>query len=153
MKTTAAYHLLNEALRYLLIFLFVYTGVSKLLDHASFETALLLSPLLRPHAAFLVIAVPVVELVVAAMLLTVTYRRAGFVSSLLLMASFTGYIAYMIVFIPHLPCSCGGILQQLSWRNHLLFNAVLTIWIALALYAQTTHQLFIAINRTNRKPV
>ncbi len=35
---------------------------------------------------------------------------------------FAGYIGYMLVFVKHLPCSCGGVLQGLSWGQHLLFN-------------------------------
>jgi hypothetical protein len=28
----------------------------------------------------------------------------------------------MLVFIKHPPCSCGGVLVRLSWRQHVLFN-------------------------------
>jgi len=38
----------------------------------------------------------------------------------------------MITYTPNLPCSCGGVLQQMTWNQHLIFNVVFTL---LALFA------------------
>jgi hypothetical protein len=44
---------------------------------------------------------------------------------------FTIYVGLMISFAPHLPCSCGGVIKQMSWKQHLTFN---TFFTALALF-------------------
>ncbi len=144
---------INTVTRYLLIFLFTYTGLSKLIDHDNFLTSLLLSPLIRNQALILVWLVPVVELLIVALLLSDKYRQTGLACSLILMTVFTVYVAYMILFIKHLPCSCGGVIKELSWSNHILFNSFFILLITISLLFATNHQFFIAINRTSRKPV
>jgi hypothetical protein len=44
-----------------------------------------------------------------------------------LMVSFTIYIIATLTFSKHIPCSCGGIIAQLSWKQHILFNTVFII--------------------------
>jgi hypothetical protein len=44
-----------------------------------------------------------------------------------LMLIFTFYIAYMIGFAAQLPCSCGGVLKEMSWKQHLFFNIGFTL--------------------------
>jgi len=145
--------ILNTVTRYLLIFLFTYTGISKLIDHDNFYTSILLSPFIHNHAVIIAWLIPVVELLIVALLLSNKYRQTGLVSSLILMIVFTVYIAYMILFIKYLPCSCGGVIKELSWSNHILFNSFFILLISVSLLFTTQHHLFIAINRTSRKPV
>lgn len=144
---------LNIVTCYLLIFLFTYTSVSKLIDHNTFEATILQSPIIKHQGAIIAWLVPVFELLIVAMLLLNKYRQAGLLFSLLLMTMFTVYIAYMILFVPNLPCSCGGILKELSWSNHLLLNSLFIVLILISLLSITRHKIFIAINRTSRKPV
>jgi hypothetical protein len=49
-------------------------------------------------------------------------RKLGLYISLGLMMAFTGYISYMMIFIPDLPCSCGGVISKMTWGQHLIFN-------------------------------
>lgn len=138
---------------YVLVFLFTYTAISKLIGHVSFLSSILQSPLIRYQATWLSWLIPVIELLIVAMLLFDKYKNRGLQFSLVLMTIFTLYIAYMVLFVPHLPCSCGGILQQLSWSNHILLNSAFIILIIASLLSNTKHKLFIAINRISRKPV
>lgn len=138
---------------YSLIFLFTYTGINKLIDHNTFETTLLQSPVIRSQAAILSWLIPITELFTVFLLLLNKYKQSGYLFSLILMAIFTCYIAYMMLFIPQLPCSCGGILKELSWSNHLLLNSFLILLILVSLLSNTKQKLFIAINRESRKPV
>lgn len=110
----------------LFIFLFVYTALSKLQHFNSFRAILSKSPLIGNTSEVVAWALPVTELIVALMLLFSPTRRIGLYSSLLLMSVFTIYIAYMILYVPHLPCSCGGVLKYMSWKEHLVFNSVFT---------------------------
>ncbi len=138
---------------YLLIFLFTYTGISKLIDHDTFYSSILQSPIIRGQAIYISWAIPAIELLIVIMLLSERYRQAGLLFSLLLITVFTAYITYMILFIPNLPCSCGGVLKELSWSNHLVFNSVFILLILVSIFSYSRNKLFIAINRISRKPV
>ncbi|MEO6134153.1 MAG: MauE/DoxX family redox-associated membrane protein [Ginsengibacter sp.] len=143
----------NSFTFYLLIFLFTYTGISKMLDHATFEVTLLQSPLAKNYRTIISWTVPVIELITVGFLLIEKSRRMGLWLSLFLMVVFTFYIGYMILFIPNLPCSCGGILKELSWRNHLLLNGLILISIFISLASLNNYKFFTAINRQSRIPV
>jgi putative oxidoreductase len=142
-----------EIIAALLIFLFVYTGVSKLNEQNSFRAVLSRSPLIGSTANLLSWLLPILELITAALLLIPFFRKAGLVVSLGLMTIFTGYIAYMIIFTPHLPCSCGGVLKQMTWKQHLWFNVFFTGLSAAAYWLYQHNKLFVATNRNSRTPV
>ena len=114
--------LLVDIITGLLILLFVYTAVSKWLTYDSFKGVLQTAPLLRPFAATLAWAIPVSEIAVSFLLSLPCYRLLGLYASLGLMALFTLYLAFMLLYSPHLPCSCGGVISQFTWQEHLLFN-------------------------------
>ena len=116
------------------IFLFTYTALSKLIEHDLFRNTLNKSPLIGPYAGIVSIALPITELIVAGLLFFPKTKLAGLFSSLLLMLLFTGYLSYMILFTKDLPCSCGGVLQQLSWQQHLWFNIFFTVLAGLGIY-------------------
>lgn len=42
--------------------------------------------------------------------------------SFVLLLVFTGYIALMYRTSDNLPSSCGGILEKMSWHQHMYFN-------------------------------
>lgn len=108
------------------ISLFLYTGISKLQTYDLFVEQLGESSLLAPAAGWISWALPVAEFVVAFLLLIPRYRLMGFFASLTLMILFTGYIVAIFLFSKELPCSCGGIIQDLSWGEHLVLNLTLT---------------------------
>lgn len=108
------------------IFLFVYTATAKLADHEKFEVVLNASPLIGSFASWVSWLVPFTEIFIAFLLLRPGTRHMGFAGSFLLMLFFSFYIAWMLLFSPHLPCSCGGIIGQLNWREHLIVNLLLT---------------------------
>jgi hypothetical protein len=66
---------------------------------------------------------PGVELIIAVMLLVPKTRLAGLWSSVGLMFLFTAYVFTIPMFFDHnKPCSCGGIISNLSWEQHFWFN-------------------------------
>ncbi|HWI93523.1 MAG TPA: MauE/DoxX family redox-associated membrane protein [Flavisolibacter sp.] len=136
-----------------LIFLFVYTASSKFLHLPAFKSFFTKQYLFKPHAATLAIAIPLIEMAVAALLFFPASRQAGIFSAAVLMTIFTLYIAVMLAFASALPCSCGGVIQTLSWKWHLALNVSITVvsWLAFAWCAPPKN--FIAINRSSRKPV
>lgn len=113
----------------LYILLFTYAAVSKLLDYQQFNVQLGQSPVLAAYADIIVWAVPFGEIVISLMLFFTRFRLIGLFASFFLMVMFTAYIIVILNFSDHVPCSCGGILEQLGWTEHLIFNGV---FIALA---------------------
>lgn len=153
MKSSFAYTWIVEITAALFILLFVYTGITKLADQSSFRAVISRSPLIGQWATFLSWALPIFELLAALLLFFPKTKKLGLWIALGLMVVFTGYISYMLLFSDHLPCSCGGVLQQLTWLQHLEFNIIFTLLSALSIWFYTKHQRFIAINRNSRTPV
>jgi hypothetical protein len=49
-------------------------------------------------------------------------RLFGLYSSISLLTLFTGYLVVMIKSYTTLPCTCGGVISEMTWPQHLLFN-------------------------------
>lgn len=109
------------------IFLFVYTALSKLYTHKLFTQTLEETPLIGGIGIYIAIAIPAMELATSLLLLIPRTRRWGLYSALTLMIVFTLYIGYMIVFTPNHPCTCGGVIEKMTWTQHLVFNIVFTL--------------------------
>lgn len=105
------------------IILFVYASSAKLLDYYNFQFGLSESPYIAPFASILSWGVPVSELVIAAFLIIPALRLTGLYASFILMSLFTIYIAAMLLFGSEIPCSCGGVLEEMSWGAHIVFNS------------------------------
>lgn len=124
----------------LTILLFMYTGVSKLLEYDKFVFQMRLAPLSLMYSWAPIIAwvVPTVELILVVLLYLDRTRLLGMVGSFLLMMSFQGYIIWIkLLHIQtgvKLPCTCGGIISKMSWTTHLLFNAVFVFLLGLSIY-------------------
>ena len=108
----------------LLVLLFSYTAFSKFLDHGNFAVLLYKSPLFtfKPLAILVSWFVPVMESVIVLGLLT-SFRLKALYASVILLFLFELYIMGMVLSGLHLPCSCGGVIAQLSWKAHIPFNA------------------------------
>jgi hypothetical protein len=119
MKTNAAFFI-----SILLIFLFAYTGSSKLLDSKGFAAVLSEIPLIGRGAGIVAILLPLAELLIVLLLLFEKTRLIGLYASLALLLLFTVYLVYMVLAVPKLPCSCGGVIGTMSWKQHIVFNAV-----------------------------
>lgn len=116
-----------EIISALFILLFVYTGISKFQEIDSLEYALRDYPFIGNYSIFISWALPSIELLVAALLLIPRLRLMGLYGSLVLMSSFTLYLIIMFSFTNASPCTCGGMLQKLSWPQHLIFNVIMVI--------------------------
>lgn len=111
-----------EIISFLFIFLFVYAAISKLIDYQKFWVQLGQSPLLTAHANWVVWVIPSSEILISLMLAFSRWRLIGIYASFSLMVMFTTYIIAITKFSEYVPCSCGGVLQRLTWNQHLLFN-------------------------------
>src|SRR5690349_9615305 len=111
-----------EIISSLFILLFIYTAVSKLIDFKHFRDTLKSAPLIRENGKILVWLIPSSEIVVSTLLFFPNTRKTGLWGSLLLMLGFTGYLTYMIFFSDVRPCSCGGVIEKMTWNQHFIFN-------------------------------
>lgn len=111
----------------LYILLFVYAAVSKLLDFENFQVQLGQSPLLSAFAKYVALAVPIIELIIAILLIFPKYRLVGLFASFSLMILFTAYIYIILNYSSFVPCSCGGILEKFGWMEHLIFNILFVL--------------------------
>ncbi len=119
---------------YLFVFLFLYAAVSKLLDFETFTVQLAQSPLLSAYAGTVAILVPSIEILLAVLLIIPRFRFPALIGCFGLMVMFTAYIFIILNFSDFVPCSCGGVLEKLSWTQHLIFNLVFIVLAALALF-------------------
>jgi hypothetical protein len=112
-----------ETISALLIMLFLYASVSKFLDFKTFIGEMNNQPLPNSWTPFLVWAIPLSEIAIATALIFERTRLAGLYTSLVFMIIFTLYAgAILLHFFSYVPCSCGGVISKLNWRQHLVFN-------------------------------
>jgi putative oxidoreductase len=126
---------LNVIASSVLILLYSYTAMSKLIGYEVFEANLSRSPLMGPGANTIAWVLPAAELIVVLLLFFEATRKTGLYASLFLLVLFTSYLLYMILFVDNLPCSCGGVLSKMSWQQHIWFNLFFILLNVLALLA------------------
>jgi uncharacterized membrane protein YphA (DoxX/SURF4 family) len=122
----------------LYILLFVYAAVSKLLDFENFQVQLGQSPLLSAFAGLIAWLIPIIELILALLLFFPKWRLIALFAAFSLMVMFTAYIYIILNYSSFVPCSCGGILEKLSWTEHLIFNAVFLMLAAAGILIQAS---------------
>lgn len=111
----------------LLMILFLYTGISKLAEYLVFKEQIAESPLLAKFASFIAVLLPITEFGATILLIVPRWRLKGFFASLTLMILFTLYIVAILSFNEHIPCSCGGVIALLSWKQHIIFNGLFIV--------------------------
>jgi len=72
--------------------------------------------------------------VLAVLLIIPVYwiKRPALWASTLLMGVFTLYLSLMIKFVEKKLCHCGGVIESMGWKTHIVFNF---IWLIAGLYA------------------
>ena len=122
-----------EIIALLFVILFLYTGIAKLMDYSVAKEQIGLTPLFAPIAKEIVIFLPILEIITAVLLFIPRTRRVGLYSTLILLFAFTGYVIYILTYNDTLPCTCGGVLEQMSWTQHIIFNTGCIIFAIIAI--------------------
>ncbi len=141
---------------FLLIFLFVYTAVSKLGDIPGFSADMQNQPLPAMLKNNLIWVLPASELLAAGLLVFDKTRLTGLFVSLILMLTFTLYVAMVLLNVfEYVPCSCGGVISSLSWWQHLVFNLFFSVLALIGILSFPVPGQFINIKqklfRANKK--
>lgn len=115
--------LIVEIIVALLILMFLYAAISKLLEYNKFVFDMGNQPFPNWTTPFLVWGVPISEFLIVALLPFERTRKIGLWASTILMSIFTLYIVLILLKVfPYTPCSCGDVIDKLSWTQHLYFN-------------------------------
>jgi len=125
-----------ESVAILFVTLFLYTGISKLMDYSVFKEQIATSPFLAPMAQNIARLIPWIEFLVVMLLIIPRWRVKGMYASFILMVLFTSYIIAILIFNKRVPCSCGGVLEQLSWKQHIIFNGIFMMMALLGIAVQ-----------------
>lgn len=136
------YRIVPRIIALLYILLFVYAATSKLIDFKHFRVQLGLSPYISNLADWIVWILPMVEYAIALLFLFPKYTIHALYASLFVMTAFTAYLFIVLNFSDNIPCSCGGILETLSWKAHLIFNILfmLLALIGILMAHKVSHQ-------------
>lgn len=112
----------------MLVGLFMYTGASKFIDIPDFTRDINNQPFPNSYTPYIVWGLPALELLIAASLMFDITRMAGLYASLVLLLTFTIYAVLVLFhFFERVPCSWGGVIKQVNWQQHLVFNLFFVI--------------------------
>ena len=114
---------LLESISALLIMLFLYASISKFLDFRLFTRQMYNQPFPNSWTPFIIWFVPLLEIATSVALMFERTRMIGLITSLVVMSIFTIYTGSVLAHIfAYVPCSCGGVISKLTWKQHLFFN-------------------------------
>jgi uncharacterized membrane protein YphA (DoxX/SURF4 family) len=135
MATSKLMNSLSKIPAALLILLWMYTGLDKLIRWDESRKAFHNQTFPAELAEVLAYAVPTAELLIAGLLLFSVTRWWGYLSSILLLTIFITYVGLIWVgAFPRVPCNCAGILNSLGWAAHFLTNSLFLVLGIVGLY-------------------
>jgi hypothetical protein len=123
------------------VVMLTYAATSKLLDFENFRIQLGQSPLVSAFVGWIPITLPASEFIIAILLLIPKFRFIGLFAAYSLMTMFTAYIYIILNYSSFVPCSCGGILEKMTWNQHLVFNIFFIFLAVFAILLKTKHTL------------
>lgn len=124
---------IQSVIAYLFIVLFAYAAFSKLSDYETFTVQLGQSPLLSVFAGWIAWFIPAVEILISILFMFTRTKFLALTASFTLMMLFTAYIFIISHYSDYVPCSCGGILERMSWTAHFYFNILFCLLAAVAI--------------------
>lgn len=145
----------SRAVGVLIALLFAYAAVSKLCAYEESKREMMNQVFPANIALILTWLVPVTELTLAAGLIINKFSFKALLASCLLLIVFTLYIAIaMSGSFGRIPCSCGGILEDMSYSAHMVFNLIFIVMAILAIALETQwksiHQWFNHLKKEGR---
>lgn len=117
-----AKEIIIDGIRYLFIFLFIYTAYSKGTDYSGFGKSLARYSTIERYADPIAGLVIAAEVFVSGLLLFPKTQRLGLIASLILMLTFTISLLLMVFTMDTQFCSCGGVLNSMGAKEHIWFN-------------------------------
>ncbi|MCD0488324.1 hypothetical protein LPB86_08790 [Pedobacter sp. MC2016-14] len=116
-----------DVISYVFVGLFLYTAIDKLSEIRLFTQFISKLYVLQAAGAYLAWAIPIIEIIICGLLLIPATKTWGLKATAWLILVFTGYLVFIKYNMPVPPCSCGGVLSNLSWNEHIMFNVNLIV--------------------------
>ncbi|WP_240511050.1 MauE/DoxX family redox-associated membrane protein [Algoriphagus antarcticus] len=114
---------MDKIISSMLILLWTYTGLEKLIRFESSRKAFHNQTFPAELAEVLAYAIPITEMLLALLLFFSITRWWGYLGSILLLTVFTTYVGLIWVgAFPRVPCNCAGIMESLGWEAHYFLN-------------------------------
>jgi uncharacterized membrane protein len=115
--------LIYELITGTFVLLFLYTGLSKILDFKNFEISMWFQHMPGWITLPMIYLLPGTEIIVAILLVSGKSRVVGLYIFLLMMTGFSLYVGgALLQLYPKAPCACGGVIKSLGWGPHFLLN-------------------------------
>ena len=122
---------------FLLVLLWMCTAASKLLSFDQYQSQMYNQPLPHWMAFILIWSLPPIEILTGILLILPKLKIWGLLSSIILLVVFSIYVELMTFRVfERVPCSCGGVLKNMTWTVHLFFNL---FFLLLSILAIITH--------------
>ncbi len=125
--------LIYEVIVAAFIFLFAYTGLDKVVNLKQFEDTFSKLPFADLLEVRMYSLVPIIELSIVILLVIPRLRQIGLYCTFFLMLFFALFVLYMVLFVPKVPCSCGGLIKTMSWKQHIILNVLFTFLAAIGI--------------------
>lgn len=126
------YSQLPKAVIYGYAFLYMYTGYNKLKQVGVFIEGNTYIPYLGKYAKLIGWGIPILELLFASALIIPWLQKQALKGATLLMGVFTLYLLVMVSFVKDKLCKCGGVIESMSWTEHMLFSLM---WLEAGIWA------------------
>ena len=133
--------ILSDLCTSLVVLLFTYAGASKLLQQDVFRIQLINVPVIKKYRDIFALTLPIFELLLAVLMIVKHTRVAGLVVSLVTLCIFIAYLSISLLTNSDLPCHCGGVINSLSWKQHIFFNLFFIVVATFGLYTQRSVKL------------
>ncbi|MBN8857131.1 MAG: hypothetical protein J0H29_02015 [Sphingobacteriales bacterium] len=133
--------ILSDLCTSLMVLLFTYAGASKLLQQDVFRIQLINVPVIKKYRDIFALTLPIFELLLAVLMIVKHTRVAGLVVSLVTLCIFIAYLSISLLTNSDLPCHCGGVINSLSWKQHIFFNLFFIVVATFGLYTQRSVKL------------
>ena len=141
-----------QAVTFLLVLLWAYAISSKLLDFEDFQRQMGNRVFGKSTSVLLVLLVPLSELIAIILLIISKTRIYGFLFSAFLLLLFSIYIVLVLnSSFDRTPCSCGGMLEKMSWGQQLAFNIFFILITSVAIILMQQHAAFAERTFINKK--
>jgi len=130
-----------EGITIFFVLLFLYTGLMKFMDMSTFQHELSGSPLAAWMTGIISWLLPVSEIIISIALIVPKWRLKGLYATFVLLSAFTIYVFIALVSMGLATCSCGGIIENLSAKQHVIFNIACLILSFVGILITRKHQL------------
>jgi uncharacterized membrane protein YphA (DoxX/SURF4 family) len=128
---------------FLFIGMFIYAATSKWFDFSMFKIQMSRQPLNRSLISVLIWAIPFSEVIVSILMMIPKKRHIGLRIATGMMLIFTGYILLgQLHYFGEIPCSCGGVISNFTWNQHLIFNLFFVLIGFIGIYFQLPKGIF-----------